>query len=134
MNYLNDKIQLFKEFLTNEIIKDNQLKSLQKYKDENINKFDTLDIEEQNLINTLIDNPKKALTDIDNKYFIQLIEYLPTDKDFLKSVFDRILQININEDTLNKLVIHIDLLQQIKKTIILYISYSLNPLAFLYLV
>ena len=118
MNYLNDKIQLFKEFLTIEIIKDNKLQSLQKYKDENKIKFNSLNYQEQNLINTLIDNPKKALTDIDNKYFIQLIEYLPTDKDFLKSVFDRILQININEDTLNKLVIHIDLLQQIKKTII----------------
>ena len=117
MNYLNEKIDLCKEFILINLIKDNKLKSLQKYKDENINKFDTLDIEEQNLINTLIDNPKKALTDIDNKYFIQLIEYLPTDKDFLKSVFDRILQININEDTINKLIIHINLLQQINKII-----------------
>ena len=112
MNYLNDKVELFKQFISNEIIKDNKLSSLRKYKEENINKFDSLSIEEKDLINNIIDNPKLTIQNIDIEKYIELI---PNDKEILKNIIEKLLNINITDEVINKLIIHISLLKQIKR-------------------
>ena len=99
MNYLNDKVELFKQFISNEIIKDNKLSSLRKYKEENINKFDSLSIEEKDLINNIIDNPKLTIQNIDIEKYIELI---PNDKEILKNIIEKLLNINITDEVINK--------------------------------
>lgn len=117
MDYLDSKIQLFKKFIIDEIIQDNKLTSLEHFKHENINKFHSLDIEEQDLINNIINNPTLAIQKIEMKNYIEYLKILPIDKHTIKRILYKLLDKNINDETIDKLIIHIDLLKKIHSII-----------------
>ena len=117
MEYLDSKIELFKKFIIDEIIQDNKLTSLEQFKQENINKFHSLDIEEQDLINNIINNPAVGIQKIEIKNYIQYLEILPIDKQTIKRILYKVLDTNMNDETIDKSIIHVKLLREINSII-----------------